>query len=77
MSRTQPQETLLHLQRMLEITRQFFEVEPAVRKPLQCGGRSYPVPPPVGWRWCLRQDAERNRWYHTEYPYGAAPRRAD
>jgi len=76
MSQAQPQESL-HLQRMLKITRRFFEVEAAERKPWRRGGRSYPVPLPAGWRWCLREDAERNRWYHKEYPYGAAARQAD
>jgi hypothetical protein len=77
MSQAEPQESLLHLhlQRMLEITRRFFEVEAAERRPRQRGGRSYPVPLPGGW--CLREDAERNRWYHKEYPYRAAARQAD
>lgn len=60
------------LQRILDVTRRFFEIDPAPRKPLPHAARSYPVPAPVAWRWCRGDDGDRHRWFHNEYPYGAA-----
>lgn len=67
-------EIMVRLQRMVEVTRRFFEVEPAATKPLRRALRSYPVPAPVAWRWC-RGEPDGKRWFHKEYPYGTASER--
>lgn len=68
-------EILLQLQRMLEVTRRFFEIKPITPAAPSRTVRSYPIPTPVAWRWCQRDGAAPDRWYHGEYPYGAAKAR--
>ncbi|MBI4206059.1 MAG: hypothetical protein HY527_13645 [Betaproteobacteria bacterium] len=66
---------MLRMQRVVEITRRFFKIESTASQPLPRAVRSYPIPAPAAWRWCLRDGVERNRWYHGEYPYSAAAAR--